>query len=375
LYNITIQNKQQKIIQIENYWYYLSEKNDNQAVFVICTNCKSESEAELFATQRSVVNNDINKTLIKNLAKGMYEDDSQSIIRRDYYRQSCNALTMRINRNYVKKIIEDFGNEHLEDLTERKVIQHLAKIKRSESWKNSYLAVLKDIYKEASWQDINISMPTYHSFKRKSKKADILTKEELSMLFQEKNFLNEEVFLFYSVCYAAGLRTGECRGLRVKQLIKSKSALVIDGYIRESGRVNYNKKGSDEKPKFRAVFLPKKLIRKLEQLIQIHQYQENDYIFQFNGSPYHKNFVLKHFYEAIEISGIKRGQRKITPHSLRFTFVTQMRMKLPKDIVQMFVGHSSAEMTEYYTRADLVDSIDELSYTIPTIEECFSNVF
>jgi integrase len=55
------------------------------------------------------------------------------------------------------------------------------------------------------------------------------------------------------------------------------------------------------------------------------------------------------------------GGRKLVPHSLRYTYVTRMRRELPVDTVRKMVGHSSIEMTDYYTnKAALDEAIDGL---------------
>lgn len=65
------------------------------------------------------------------------------------------------------------------------------------------------------------------------------------------------------------------------------------------------------------------------------------------------------------------NDRKIVPHSLRFTYVTRMRRGLSIEEVQRIVGHSSIEMTQYYTRS----SIPELIAAVQGSFEQANNLF
>ena len=56
-------------------------------------------------------------------------------------------------------------------------------------------------------------------------------------------------------------------------------------------------------------------------------------------------------------------------HSLRYTYVTQMRTVLSGEIVQKMVGHTSIEMTNYYNRPDLLMAIDALAPAVKKLSE------
>ena len=70
-------------------------------------------------------------------------------------------------------------------------------------------------------------------------------------------------------------------------------------------------------------------------------------------------------------AGIEKGDRKLIPHSFRFTYVTRMRRELPAEIVQKLAGHSSVEMTDYYTRA----AIPEMVAAIKPAAEAANKLF
>ena len=57
---------------------------------------------------------------------------------------------------------------------------------------------------------------------------------------------------------------------------------------------------------------------------------------------------------AINRAGINRLGKKFTPHSFRYTYVTLLRNNVTADVVQKLAGHNSLEMTEYYTRKNII---------------------
>ena len=59
------------------------------------------------------------------------------------------------------------------------------------------------------------------------------------------------------------------------------------------------------------------------------------------------------------------------PHSFRFTYVTRMRRELPAEIVQKLAGHSSVEMTDYYTRAAIPEMVAALESAMPAADTLF----
>ena len=71
------------------------------------------------------------------------------------------------------------------------------------------------------------------------------------------------------------------------------------------------------------------------------------------------------------VAGIEKGTRKLIPHSFRFTYVTRMRRGLSAETVQKLAGHSSVEMTEYYTRAAIPEMVEGLKEAVPAANMLF----
>lgn len=68
---------------------------------------------------------------------------------------------------------------------------------------------------------------------------------------------------------------------------------------------------------------------------------------------------------------INVGKRILTPHSLRYTHITRMRRDVAGETVQKIAGHTSMEMTDYYTRAE----IPEMVAAIKPAAEAASKLF
>lgn len=63
--------------------------------------------------------------------------------------------------------------------------------------------------------------------------------------------------------------------------------------------------------------------------------------------------------------------KRYVPHSLRFTYVTRMRTVFSIEDVRKIVGHTSSEMTEYYTRFLIGDMCKNLQPARKIVSELF----
>lgn len=82
----------------------------------------------------------------------------------------------------------------------------------------------------------------------------------------------------------------------------------------------------------------------------------DDFIFTKEGEPFRKEYLEACFKRGLKKAGIETGQRRLIPHSLRYTYVTRMRRYAPLELVQKLAGHTSEGMTDYYTRFSLEES-------------------
>lgn len=364
--------KKKKIIKKWYYWFY--DKTGKQ-VQKVCKGCTTKAEALAFVNSLPPLNRRI--STIRDIAENMFLSGSEHVKRREAFGRSVLESTMRESRGYLQKIIEKWGDYDIQDIEVSEVGSYLLSLERSNSWKKRYITIFYEIYNEAAWQGIKVSLPNFPTFTRESGNADILSSEELKKLFAIENFTGfavdaETVYLLFLVSSFAGLRLGEARALRPKQFLFDKSALIIDGFLREDGtRTDFNKKGSESNRKFRIVMLPEKVLSEVQNYIVAHQKSAEDLLFTHENKPLRKEYLNSLFKRALKKSGIDTENRKLTPHSLRYTYVTKMRRTLPIDTVRKLVGHTDDKMTDYYTRVSIEDNLAAIAGTKDAVEHLF----
>jgi integrase len=315
--------------------------------------------------------------LIRNIAKDMYIPGSAHVGRRKQLGKSIDPETLAESRRYIKRITGLWGGLKLEALGVDVVMPYLFGIDRSGKWKNRFLEILGEVYTEAPWYDCRVQKPVFQRFAANSKKADIFTTAELDQLFKSENFASYQLYLFFLLCLSGGMRIGEVRAVRAKQIIFDRKVLIIDGFCRHDGtRTVYNKKGSPDNPKFRLVYLPELTLEKMQNWIAENNIGPEDYCFTTaEGKPIRQELAETVFYRALQAAGFiplpeKRKKaawgkgrqkqirtklkppdgRKLVPHSLRYTYVSRMRRELTAAELQPMTGHASVEMVDYYNR-------------------------
>lgn len=157
-----------------------------------------------------------------------------------------------------------------------------------------------------------------------------------------------------------------------RQFIFDKKALVIDGFCKKNGmRTNFNKKGSLLDTKARIVLLPENVITQVQNYI-LKQNKTNDgFLFTCNNLPIRIDQAEKSFSMAILKSGIEQKGRKLSPHSLRYTYITQMRRTLSGELVRELVGHSNVAMTDYYTQFSVENGLAHIASTGDAVKKLF----
>lgn len=372
LFQKTIIGKKGKKVRRWYYWYIDTRGIQRQKV---CKHCANKAEAIAFVAALPPLRRDV-KT-VRDIAQDMYLPDSAHVKRRAALGKSVLPATMREARTYLEDIIARWGGFDIREVDVRKVGLYLMSVERSGSWKKRYIAVFTEVFGEAAWHGVNVQCPAFPHFVKTPGKSDIFSSEELKKLFVVENFAGravdaETAYLFFLVSVFAGLRIGEARGLRARQFLLEKSALVIDGFIRADGtRTNFNKKGSDADRKMRIVMLPENVTDAVRKYMEARGKNGDDFVFTADGKPLRREFLETIFKSALKKSGINTEGRKLTPHSLRFTYVTKMRRTLPVDTVRKLVGHTDNAMTEYYTRASLEDGLAGIADTKQAVEQLF----
>lgn len=299
--------------------------------------------------------------------------------------------TLKIKRFALNIIVEEFGHLELQELTIPMVIDFLMNGKKhSCSWKNGFLTVVGELYAEAPFHNIPyIPVPQFPKFRRNSKKKDIFTVDELNTLFDEKLWIDysnmryskhpqfdeghKAIYLLFLCCVKCGLRIGEGIGTRVNQFLFDEKVFVVDGFWRSNQlvRTTFNECGSDDDKKIRVAPLPEDLARIMRNYIFDMKLDPEDFVFQRYGKPIRKWLAEQWFRDILGKSGIEVGKRVLTPHSLRYTYITRMRRNVAGETVQKIAGHSSINMTDHYTRADISGMVTAIQPAADAANELF----
>ena len=355
----------------------------------VCKGCKTQAEAYAFVSALPPIFVE-EKITIAKIAEWMFVPGSSHIERNMKLGKKWDKATLRDKRFCLNIIIQQFGHLELKDLTIPMVTEYLINDKHSGSWKNNFITVIRDIYDEAPFHGVPfIPKPVFPSFIRNSQKKDVFTTEELNILFNESLWINlsnekyknhpqfdeghKSIYLMLLCCASLGLRVGESIGIRAGQFLFDEKMFVVDGFYKneEKIRTNFNKKGSENDRKIRVVPIPDNINEIMKKYIQENKIGPDDYVFLRYGHPIRRWLAEKWFKQALEFSGINVGKRILTPHSLRYTYITRMRRDVAGETVKKIAGHTSMAMTDYYTRA----AISEMVAAIKPAAEAANKLF
>ena len=376
--------------KIHRYYYFFYEPGTGKKIQKVCKGCKTQAEANAFISKLPPLY-EKEKITIAKIAEFMFVPGSKHMKRLEMLGRNLDAKTIRTKRGVLNLIIEQFGELELKDLTEPKIYDYLGELKRSGSWKNNFLTVVKDVFEEAPFCGVNyIAPPRFPRFRRNTVKKDIFNTAELNTLFAEKlweqlcenmykkqpqyNEGYQDIYLLFLCSVLCGLRMGEAIALRKSQFLVDQGMLVVDGFYKYEARIrtNFNKCGSAENQKFRVVPMPDELALVMQKFIKSQDLADDDYVFTRYGFPLRKHLLEKWFARAIELAGIETKGRKLTPHSLRFTYITRMRRNIDGETVQKLAGHNSMEMTEYYTRAAIPEMVEAAKPAVAAANKLFA---
>jgi len=170
--------------------------------------------------------------LVGDIARDMFVPGSDHVKRRQQLGKSVTPEALSNNRVFMRHIMGTWDERMLRTLELDKVMTYLFSVGRSASWKNQYTAALNEIYQEGQFLGCKVYKPNFPSIGKIPNKADILTLVEIEQLFKRENF-RHDFFLFFLCAFSAGLRAGEARALRAKQIVFEKNAIIVDGFIKK----------------------------------------------------------------------------------------------------------------------------------------------
>jgi len=356
-------------------WYYYFYTIEGKKVQKACKKCETKEEAEKYINNLPLpANIKTGGCLIKDIAKDMFIEGSPHMERRRQLGKSTHPRTMKESRVYITHITQQWGDIELGNLLPETVMMYLFSAQKTGGWKNRLIQILNELYTEAKWYGCRVQKIKLDTFRSKPRKADALTPNEINRVFKIENFPSYQYYLLFMLCLAAGLRMGEARAVKARQIIFEKSLIIIDGFIQMDGsRSTYNKKGSPDNPKFRIVYLNSVILDLLDQWIKVNGFQADEMLFTKDNKPIRHEMIEHVFYKALQHADIipkavprprnRRGEgrqkqikakikcpdnRRLVPHSLRYTYVSMMLNHVTTTDLKLMTGHTSEVNVDYY---------------------------
>ena len=388
-YHLFKKSVQSKGKTVHKWYYYWNDPVTGVMRQKVCKGCKTQAEAYTFVSALPPLFVE-EKITISTIGKWMYIPGSSHLERMEKLGKKYTLETLKCKRGLLDIFLAKFGDLELKDLTIPMVIDFLTEDPHSGSWKNNFLTVIGEVYAEAPFMGLPyIPAPQFPKFRRNSIKKDVFTTDELNILFDESLWINlsstkyanhpqfdeghKAIYLMFLCCIKCGLRIGEAIGARVNQFLFDQGMFVVDGFYRHNQllRTSYNKCGSDEDRKIRVAPLPEDFAIIIQKYIAENNLSGDDYVFQRYNKPIRKWLAEEWFRRAVAKSGIETKNRVLTPHSLRYTYITRMRRDVAGETVQKIAGHTSLAMTDHYTRAAIPEMVEAVKPAVEAANKLF----
>lgn len=258
-------------------------------------------------------------------------------------------------------LLDYFSKMKLKDIKRFHIVEYLAKEKDKPLLPDKFL-VLKSIFAKAvEWEVIkenptsNIKQP-----KRKKKKVNYYTEEELNHLFKILENVHPKYRIIVKLAAIGGIRRAEILGIREESINYEENYIYVDKQLRYD---KHNKKfylSSVKNGKPRYVYLPEKFMKELKEYHLQFKKQRmqmgnlwtplkdengndiNLVLVKENGYPTHLNTVGNEWSKIIKRYNLK----KITFHELRHSCASLMVKKgVNFKIIQERLGHSNIGIT------------------------------
>jgi len=232
---------------------------------------------------------------------------------------------------YIPCLYEYFeavpGADHFfDEYKVKRYLLHLRSKGYSSNTLNMHLAAIK-FYKNYILKDFKQLAIKFS--KKPQRLPVVLSRIDIQELIGVTKNLKHKLLL--SVTYGAGLRLGEVRMLKVKDLDFADSILTV-------------RQGKGQKD--RISLIPRKISGDLA--VYVESKELNDYVFESDrGGSLSARTIQKIFQNGINKAGVTK---QATFHSLRHSFATHL-LENGTDVrfVQELLGHSSIRTTQIYT--------------------------
>ena len=410
----------------ETRWYYWYYDENGKQVKKSCGQhgkpCLLKREAEAFLArleeqdqQEEAAYNLARQVRLSDVGETLYDSDSYFMKLKAAHGRTLQPQTVHQKKRIMRLILEAFGERIPETIDEGEIENFLVSLNYKNSFKNTILSVFRDLFSECKRLKLVKHRLDIEGFSRSNtRKKDIFTMEQLALMFPDDSEKLSEIwsvggndryigidgvahpygFMFgmmFRLMASTGLRPGEVRAICPDQIQQGGLFIsrMLDTYDVERP---YLKKGSIDNTKQRAVLLPTKMSEILNDYLKIRPKCDSGYIFSMNGEFVKNSTLDRRFAGGLMKLGIlgfnktktERGSikivtdptKKLSPHSLRFTYNTYTVNSnlLDGDVLRKMIGHNSQAMTDYYTRPDLAAELKGLQPYQKSVDEIWGKV-
>ncbi len=204
------------------------------------------------------------------------------------------------------------------------------------------------------------------------KARDSLSDSEINVLFpkDEKEMLkiwgSEDRVALFSLLLTAGIRSGEVRALRWKDILFKNGGIVVGCAFKYDGSL-----GTTKGKETRAIPLPEVTMSRLKKWKDISiKKSDTDFVFcdSESGKPIRSDTILTIFKTVLTKHKIDK-KKNIVIHSLRHTYTTKMSSTLPIQRVMAMTGHKSVAMIARYNHPDHIEQVKKMREEIGGVLE------
>jgi integrase len=310
-----------------------------------------------------------------NFTKDFFTNNCMYVKRSIAQGRSISEPVLKYRRSHIEKyLLPAFCNMQVSVINPVDISDFLLSLELSNQTKNHIRQSLSLIMDEAVFKGIIQYNPvkSVKPFSLKSefrKERDVLSLQEINLLFpQDTNKLYEiwgdqyKATLFFSIL-TSGMRIGEAAVLQWCHIDFERHILYILQARKDDGQIGKTKTGEQ-----RAVLLPSRTMDMLKAWKEKTPFDsENDFIFYGSDgqgqTPTNRRTANTWFKAGIENCeklnkiDLNREERGLCIHSLRHSYNTLMRKKIPEDTLRLMMGHSSEKMTDRYDGNQLENKV------------------
>lgn len=394
-------------------WYYEYADPDTGKRVRKSTKCATKREAQEFVdTLPPLKKKEAEPTkrvfTVREIAGDMYLPGSLHMLKRYDTGRELKPQTASALRGYLKHyIIEPFGDRDIESITLDEIQTSISLATRisdgdkpdtekrrvSMSVKNMIADAWRELFSDAAKKIKGFVPPQVTRYKRRSRRYDTLSIPELKILFpadtgslakkwarpyDDKDRYGLMFGVMFELSVSTGMRSGEVRALQRDQLLPQYRAIMVIRAYNSADVLDRPKKGTEEDPRHRVVVVPARVWAHLTHYLQTYAPQEGP-VFVYARYADHrpervrKTLFVDRFRACLSDAEIPMENRRLAVHSLRYTYDTMMKRRLPQNVLMDIMGHRDQQMLERYSNPQLEQAAKEISVYSASIESMWED--